>query len=305
MISRLTYFPLAIVQAAAYINAIEIKIGDYLLLLSQQEVEVIQLLGEDFEDEGIYRGAKNPIATTWLISFEQIKLRDKLAAQYLSFMACIEPKEIPQSLLPKGKSRKQETDAIGTLTAYSFVTKRSNGDLDLHRLVHLATRNWLRNEQVHRQATENTTIRLNDVLPCRDEHDENRRLWQSYLPHVHHVLKANVADQHWIPRVELMRRYAACLFHDGRHEESEIWMTRVIDVRKRTLGSDHPATLETMINLTLVFIHRAKWEATEAISMQLLETLRNNPGQNHEVAVFSMRSLAGVYEKQGRCRLAV
>ena len=95
------------------------------------------------------------MATTWLISFEQIRHRNPLAADYLSFMACIDPKDIPQSLLPAGASRKRETDAIGTLDTYSFIIRRpADLDLDLHRLVHLATRNWLRKEGLITQWTE-------------------------------------------------------------------------------------------------------------------------------------------------------
>ncbi|KAF2174727.1 hypothetical protein K469DRAFT_685748 [Zopfia rhizophila CBS 207.26] len=123
LLLQLTYLPLAIVQAAAYINENAISLADYLSLLAEQEEEVIDLLSEEFEDDGRYRNIKNPVAITWLISFNQIQRRDRLAADYLLFMACIEPTDIPQSLLPAGASRKKEVDVIGTLTTYSFVNK--------------------------------------------------------------------------------------------------------------------------------------------------------------------------------------
>jgi hypothetical protein len=91
------------------------------------------LLSEDFEDSGRYAKIKNPVATTWLISFERILQRGRLAADYLSFMACIEPKDIPMSILPTGASRKKEIDAIWVLDAYSFVVRRPiERSLDLH-----------------------------------------------------------------------------------------------------------------------------------------------------------------------------
>src|SRR5450432_3088913 len=91
---------------------------------------------------------KNPVAITWLISFEQILHYHPRAAEYLSFMACVEPNDIPQSLLAPGLSRKRHVDAIGTLEAYSLITKKSDEQtLSLHRLVHLAMRNWLRQER--------------------------------------------------------------------------------------------------------------------------------------------------------------
>ena len=76
----LTYLPLAIVQAAAYINENGIALADYLSLLKEKEEDIIDLLSEDFEDNGRYHNVKNPVATTWLISFEQIRRRDPLAA---------------------------------------------------------------------------------------------------------------------------------------------------------------------------------------------------------------------------------
>jgi hypothetical protein len=70
LLKQLTFLPLAIVQAAAYINKNGITLSDYLSLLQDQEQNIIELLSEDFEDEGRYRDVKNLVVTTWLISFE-------------------------------------------------------------------------------------------------------------------------------------------------------------------------------------------------------------------------------------------
>lgn len=72
-----------------------ITLADYLSLLDEKEEETIDILSEDFEDSGRYQNVKNPVATTWLISFEQIRRYDPLAAEYLSFMACIDSRDIP------------------------------------------------------------------------------------------------------------------------------------------------------------------------------------------------------------------
>jgi hypothetical protein len=66
LLEQLTYLPLAIVQAAAYINENGITVGDYLSHLSEQE-EVVNLLSEEFEDGGRYHDVKNPVATADLI----------------------------------------------------------------------------------------------------------------------------------------------------------------------------------------------------------------------------------------------
>lgn len=202
LIKELTYLPLAIVQAAAYINENRITFVDYLLLLADQEEKVIDLLSEEFEDDGRYHNLKNPVATTWLISFEQIRRRDVLTADYLSFMCCIDARDIPQSLLPPGPSRKKEIEAIGTLKAYSFISKRPT-DLafDLHRLVHLSMRNWLRKEKLLIHSTERVIIRLEKVFP--DEDHKNRSVWRTYLPHACYVLASNLVYKYWQTRMDL------------------------------------------------------------------------------------------------------
>lgn len=219
LLSQLTYLPLAIVQAASYINENGINLGEYLSLLAEQEEEVIELLSEEFEDDGRYRDMKNPVAITWLISFEQILRLYPLAAEYLSIMACVEPNDIPLSLLAPGSSRKRHTDAIGTLEAYSFISKKPDGQtLGLHRLVHLAMRNWLRQEQKLAESTEKAINRLEQLFPDSDH--KNRNIWRIYLTHVRCVLESELVRKDWDTRLKLIHRYAMCLYEDGRWNEA-------------------------------------------------------------------------------------
>ena len=199
LLQKLTYLPLAIIQAAAYINENGITVADYLSLLTDQEEQVVDLLSEEFEDAGRYHNVKNAVATTWFVSFEQIRRHDPLAADYLSFMSCVDPTNIPQSLLPPGPSRKKETEAIGTLKAYFFISKRPT-DLafDIQRLVHLSMRSWLRKEHLLTQWTEKVIMRLEKVLA--DGGDRNWSVWRTYLPHAHYVLESDLVDRYWKDR---------------------------------------------------------------------------------------------------------
>jgi hypothetical protein len=182
LLKQLTFLPLAISQAAAYINSNDIKLSDYIALLKEQEPDVIELLSEDFGDDGRYQDIQNPVATTWLISFQQVQRLDPLAADYLSFMACINPRDIPQSLLPDAPSKKKKFDAVGLLKAFSFVSEQvADHALSLHRLVHLSTRSWLRREQQFGLQIQKAANHLNQMFP--DSNHKNRKLWREYLPH--------------------------------------------------------------------------------------------------------------------------
>ncbi|KAI3190748.1 hypothetical protein CBS147311_9727 [Penicillium roqueforti] len=142
LLEQLSFLPLAISQAAAYINENDILISDYLSLFKEKEICAAELLSEEFEDDGRYAEIQNPVITTWLISFGQVQQLNSLAADYLSFMACINPRDIPQSILPPAPSAKKRVDAYGLLKSYSFISEHTyEKKFSLHRLVHLAMRN--------------------------------------------------------------------------------------------------------------------------------------------------------------------
>ncbi|RDW57769.1 hypothetical protein BP5796_12570 [Coleophoma crateriformis] len=144
LLQLLVNLPLAIMQAAAYLNAKTCTVSEYLRIYSESSNNVIQLLSKDFEDKRRYPDMKNPVATTWLISFQQIQIRNPLAAEYMAFCSCIEQQNIPRRLLPPAATLDQ-TEALGTLKAFGFIKERIGGSLyDMHRLVHTAMQNWLK-----------------------------------------------------------------------------------------------------------------------------------------------------------------
>jgi tetratricopeptide (TPR) repeat protein len=299
LLVKLTYLPLAIVQAAAYINENGIAIADYLSLLEEQEEDVIDLLSEDFEDDGRYRDTKNPVATTWLISFEQVRRRDSLAAEYLSFMACVDPKGIPQSLLPPGPSRKKEIDAIGALYAYSFISRRpADLAIDLHRLVHLATRNWLRKKELLARSTERVITRLGEVFSNGNHKD--RSVWRLYLPHTRFALESDLVDNDNKDKINLMWRYGRCLYKDGRWNEAEGPFRQVMETRKRVLGAEHPSTLTSMAALASTYGNQGRWDQTEKLDVQVMETRKRVLGAEHPDTLAGIANLASTYENRGR-----
>jgi hypothetical protein len=89
LLDNLACLPLAIKQAAAYMNKNTMSVFDYLRLYESNNEDLIHLLSIEFEDQGRYREIKNPIASMWLISFRQISSHDPLAEEYLCFMSCV------------------------------------------------------------------------------------------------------------------------------------------------------------------------------------------------------------------------
>ena len=304
LLSQLTYLPLAIVQAAAYVNENGMELADYLSLLKEQEDDVVNLLSKDFEANCNYDNVKGPVATTWLISFEQIRCRDPLAADYLSFIACVDPKDVPQSLLPPPTSRMKGMEAIGTLKAYSFIVgRRTDSAIDVHRLVHLATRNWLRKEELLAQWTEKAIVRLEEVFP--DDNYRNRSVWRAYLPHARMALESDIGDRNLENRIHLMWRYGTCLYRDGRWKEAEEVFVQAMETFKSVLEPEHPSTLTSMANLASTYRNQGRWKEAEELEVQVMETRKRVLGAEHPDTLTSMNNIAHTWKEQGRTMDAV
>jgi tetratricopeptide (TPR) repeat protein len=295
LLQQLTFLPLAITQAAAYINETGITIADYVSLLKEQEEDTVELLSEDFEDKWRYAEATNPVAMTWLISFEQIRQRDSLAIDYLSFMACINPRDIPPHLLPPGPSRVKRYDALGVLKAYSFITVQPiNQFLNLHRLVYLATRNWLRKENSLEECMVKAGVRLKNIFPNNEY--KNRRLWREYLPHAQSILGSKEFHIRSDGKLELQQMVGQCLNSDGRYNEAEALFLEVLENDKMTRGQDDLKTLTSMGWVASTYWNRGRWAEAEKLGVQVMETSKTVLGPEHPFTLTSMSNLATTYQ---------
>lgn len=182
--------PLALVQASSFIRQNFLEIPSYLELYRASDMEKIELLSEDFDDGIRDPESRNPVVTTWSISFDYIRHWDPLAAEILSVMSMLDAQAIPESLVRFGDNKLKFNKAMGTLQAFSLIAARTDGptwdgrrerSFDLHRLVKLAMRSWLS----HHGELESYTARALATMAERytDSEWETRGKWSSYLPH--------------------------------------------------------------------------------------------------------------------------
>ncbi|KAG2412224.1 hypothetical protein HFD88_009781 [Aspergillus terreus] len=339
LLKQLTFLPLAIAQASAYINKNSLDLSTYQELLQEKEPEIVDLLSEDFRDAGRYKDIQNPVITTWLISFEQIQRQNQLAADFLSFMACINPRNIPYSLLPSSTSKKRKVDALGLLSAYSF-TNAQDMDISLHRLVHLAMRNWLKKSSVFSHWIQRVAGRMAEVFPNR--HYTNRGIWRQYLPHALSLVHEEEFTQQREHYLDLLDDMAGCLLSDGRYHEAELLHTdlmemgtekdgqecystlrsitclaetywhqgrwneaeelqiQALEIGKTVLGAEHPDTLVITGNLALIYGYQGRWTEAEELEIRALETRKTVLGAEHPNTLISMNNIASIFRHQGR-----
>lgn len=263
LLGALTCLPLAITQAAAYLNKNDIPIAKYLRLFRNTDQDMIELMSSEFWDHTRYKQTQNAVASTWLISFRQIRKSDEFAARLLLFIGCIEPKAISRSMLPSDGSEQQLTRAVGTLVGYGFLSRQSDSEtLDMHSLVHLATRVWTKEQEAMETTLGNVITHLAGIFP--NDRWENRELWRQYLPHAIRVLRAGEGTENE-ERSHLGYRVGCCLQVDGRIKEALEVLEHVVTIREKTLAEDHPDRLGSQHALALAY--QANGQVKEAVKL--------------------------------------
>lgn len=311
ILKELTYLPLAIVQAASYINKNRISLSEYRDLLLDHEHSATELLHKDFHDSGRIPNTENAVAKSWIISFQQICRDDPLAAEYLSFMACISPNNIPQSVLAQGPSKVEKTDAIGTLDAYSFVKKHSDGMfLDMHRLVHLCTRAWLKRKQELPGWDSKVTKQLGNLLgePLGELLENSSKAyptqWSAYIPHAEFAIANAHEDDNTEELIGLTLKCGDCLYHDGLYNRAEKMYWKVVGQQNRRHRPDYHVTFSCLNNLGLVFFEQGKLQEAEAMHKQALACRAMVLGLENPHTVTSMDILGLIFYKQGKLQAA-
>ena len=303
LLDELTYLPLAIAQAAAYLNRNRIPISEYLRLLRNTEQDIISLMSQEFRDSTRYKNSANAVARTWLVSFDQIRDCDTVAADLLSFMSCIEPKAIPRSILPIVQLDEQMVRAIGTLCAYSFVVRRGDEDMyDIHRLVHLATRIWVEKHGVAAETMKQAIQHVSNVFPYAEY--TSRAVWREYLTHALRLLRVEL-DKDVEERYTLCLKVGQCLMEDGRIWEAVAWSEESYQWRKDNFAEEHPDRLTSQHNLAIAY--QADGQVKKAVELleHVVAVRTRVLAEEHPNQLASQQVLAWAYQVDGQVKKAV
>lgn len=101
LVKALDSIPLAITQAAAYINrrAPRVSVKSYLKNFHDSEKRMTSLLYNVAGDLRRYEGVSNSVAVTWQVTFEKVRSERPTAANLLSLMSCFHSQNIPEYML--------------------------------------------------------------------------------------------------------------------------------------------------------------------------------------------------------------
>ena len=297
----LGYIPLAIAQAAAFINENYITLTKYLDMFHASDSDLQDLLERDLGDPRRDPQSYNSVIRTWKLSFDLISKREPRAAEMLSLMALLDRQGIPESLLRNDSDREVEfTRALGTLQGFSLITAGASGaGYEMHRLVQLATQKWLEMQGTLKLWQEKALMAVSDIFPFGEFGDWT--ICASLLPHAQKVLE--YGDANGLCPEEFGRLlYNVARFdsEQGRYEMAYVKYLAAVAVYKIHLGMNHFKTLDSMNNLAVVHGHLGRWEEAEKLDVQVLEGRKMLLGAEHPETLATMDNLAVTYASQGR-----
>ena len=132
LLEKLDHLPLAVSQAAAFIEENGVSIADYTNALQGGDAE--EFLHEELDDSRRDEESVNSVFRTWKLSYDQIKQQKPRAAELLALLPMLDRQSVPKFLLKVP----EVTTSLGVLQSFNLVTTRAGfQSFQIHRLVQL------------------------------------------------------------------------------------------------------------------------------------------------------------------------
>lgn len=307
LLHELNCIPLAVVQAAAYINRRgRMTIAGYLDEFQRNSKKRERLLSWDAGELRRDQSASNSVVTTWQMSFEQIRHERRSAAELLSLMSFFNPQGILWSVLRRhsietarraGLEDEEDADSafeedLDTLQAYSLVLTTAYKDTcEMHALVQFCTRVWLSSCSDAEQWEQRFVALMAQELPT-GEH-ENWVKCQQLLPHVEPLFITQPASEDALEAwAQVLTNAAWYLWNRGSYSVAQQVAAKAVAAREKALGREDRQTLTSVVVLALVLQAQGKYEEAETLNRRALEGWEKKLGEDHPDTLTSVYCLA-------------
>ena len=264
---------LALVQAAAYIEAQRIGFADYSERFERETAKLLDRLDELAKDN---LGYPLSVAATWQASFEQLSDAGRLLLDMLAWLS-IEP--IPRALFAIWPEEAIDLEeGLAELTRYSLVHwEAENSAITLHRLVAKVTRDNL-DDTARDRALGALFPWLNAINPEMNAGDV--RCWPQLLPLLPHALLLFERTRDRGPyrgQASLYDEYATLLQSHARYSEAEPLFRRALRIDEASRDPDHSSISARLNNLAELLRDTNRLAEAEPLYRRSLAIAEANP----------------------------
>jgi len=285
--------PLALAQAIAYIDGTGIGISGY---LDRFRTEKIRLLGL-----GEPVGYEGTVDATVTLAYEQLTETDPTAGRLIDLAAYCAPDHIPTELVAHPDTINVDDQIL--IDQATAAARRSGlidrtGDLfSIHRL----TQDVIRHHHTDTEPLATLVTRLREIYPAEPREPDSWDLCGLLTPHLRSVWGYNQPDPTQPEATSwLLDRAATYLqYRVGNYPEAKSLFVAAFDIRRRTLGEEHPDTLYSINNLATVLRAMGEFDEARQLNQQVLDIRRRTLGEEHPNTLISMNNLALVLRDVG------
>ncbi len=279
--------PLALTQAASYIEAKDISIADYISRLQSHSKKLLE-----------------PIKGTWALSLEKLQTENPNSLHLLTLSAFLAPDNIPRALLQtKVPDDLDFDDAIEALRRYGLV-ETTQLFISVHRLLQQTIREALEQDAQRAFASE----ALETVKSQFPEQPDEFRQWGACAPLFSHALEAiRHAEDLKVALGEAAALLSSAGVYQGARgqlESGRELLSRSLKLEEQVNGPDHANVAIRANNLADVLTELGQFDAAIEQLQRALKIDERLRGPDHPFVAIRLRNLGAAYLGKGDLKAA-
>jgi tetratricopeptide (TPR) repeat protein len=322
VVETLGCLALAITQAGAYVRETSCGLGEYLELFLRRKKEVM-----GYHSKHAGTDYRYTVYTTWQVSLDRIEtFHDTIsghALELLKLLSFYHHDRVPlqmfynawhnskKDLIAPDVSRQPKVvsdfdyrqlmrASVTLLASFSLVRRDSDASLSLHPLVHDWCQDTLSEAERQIRCQRAASLLAQSIRWGFETEDFTFR--RSLASHVHACLRdgnftGRDTDDH---ASDEWASIALVLRENGSTREAVRLSEQVVRLRKCKLGEDHPDTLYSMRQLTVLYSEVGRLSEALQLTEQVVQLHKSKLGEDHPDVLTSKDSLASRYGEAGR-----
>jgi tetratricopeptide (TPR) repeat protein len=239
-----------------------------------------------------------------MLCFKQLEARNEYASELVSFMAYVNPNDIPEYLLRTVNTNIDEAKfhvACGDLKALSFISTTPPDTVNIQPVLQSVMRMWLQRQGKAQHWSDIAVTTMANSLPAPNV---SRTSWSSYerlVPHAQTLLEhAPVPSNAELHRAELLYKLAWYFRVRGDHDTAEKLGSETLRIRQEFLADNDEATLAAIHGLSRTLFEKGDVQQAESLQVPAVETCKQALGEEHAITLRSEGHLAAIRGTQHR-----
>ena len=295
---KLDFLPLALEQAAAYVEKTHTSLRAYSELLPADQQAVLETVKP--------KSYPDTLASTWRVSINAASEQQSRARDLLALFAYLAPDDIPRNLVPQQAEALQGPlrPAVANLFSYNqmlaalinfSLVDADDERIGMHRLVQVTVRGNL--DPVERVSSHCEAVRL--LASAFPANPADTRTWPVCGRLLAHVAWIIQDYQELLPHVgaelgALLQRAGRYLHVRGDYIEARRLLELALEVRRGQPGRDRTAEAETLTTLGRVYYHLAVLRPAQLVTEQALALYREQLGEDTPQTMENMLHLSRI-----------